>query len=179
MINPDTTAEIVVGLLRCEPGPAFVLDAAALADLRRARETLARHVGRIVITPHAGEMAGLLDVSREDISADPRRFAREAAVLLQCIVVLKGPETFVVKPDGQCWTYKEGSVGLATSGSGDTLAGVIAGLLARGAPPENAAQWGVYLHGEAGNTLARKQGPIGYLARELLSEIPALMAPAS
>lgn len=94
---------------------------------------MARHVGRIVITPHAGEMAGLLDVPRENITADPRRFAQEAAVLLQCVVVLKGPETFVVKPDGQCWTYKEGSIGLATSGSGDTLAGVIAGLLARGA----------------------------------------------
>jgi NAD(P)H-hydrate repair Nnr-like enzyme with NAD(P)H-hydrate dehydratase domain len=58
---------------------------------------------------------------------------------------------------GQCWTYKEGSVGLATSGSGDTLAGVIVGLLARGARPENAAQWGVYLHWEAGNSLARSE----------------------
>jgi ADP-dependent NAD(P)H-hydrate dehydratase len=179
MINADSSAKITAGLLHCAPGPAFVLDAAALAHLRDSRESLATHNARIVITPHAGEMARLLEVSREDVVADPRRFAQEAASFLKCVVVLKGPETFVISPDGQGWIYKEGSVGLATSGSGDTLAGVIVGLLARGAPPEHAAQWGVYLHGEAGNRLARLRGRIGFLARELLAEIPSIMSGAS
>jgi NAD(P)H-hydrate repair Nnr-like enzyme with NAD(P)H-hydrate dehydratase domain len=64
---------------------------------------------------------------------------------------------------------------LATSGSGDVLAGLVAGLLARGAEPAGAAAWGVWLHGEAGNALARRVGPIGYLARELPAEVPRLL----
>jgi NAD(P)H-hydrate repair Nnr-like enzyme with NAD(P)H-hydrate dehydratase domain len=69
----------------------------------------------------------------------------------------------------------QGNVGLATSGSGDTLAGIIGGLLARGTTPIDAAIWGVFLHGEAGNRLARARGPIGFLARELGPEIPGIM----
>lgn len=179
MTDDDNTAQIVVDVLRSPPGPAFVFDAAALSQLQNAREEMAAHSGRIVITPHAGEMAALLNVTRKEVCADPYRFAREVAVLLNCVVVLKGAVTTIVDPEEQCWTYQEGSVGLATSGSGDTLAGVVAGLLARGALPQDAAQWAVYLHGEAGNRLARKRGPIGYLARELLDEIPALMARTS
>ena len=67
-------------------------------------------------------------------------------------------------------------MGLATSGSGDTLAGLVAGLLARGAPALEAAAWGVFLHGEAGNVLSRRVGRLGYLARELLDEVPGIMA---
>ncbi|XKH35969.1 NAD(P)H-hydrate dehydratase [Azospirillum doebereinerae] len=65
---------------------------------------------------------------------------------------------------------------MATSGSGDTLAGILVGLLARGATPLQAALWSVWLHGEAGNRLTRRHGPLGFLARELLAEIPAAMA---
>jgi NAD(P)H-hydrate repair Nnr-like enzyme with NAD(P)H-hydrate dehydratase domain len=66
-------------------------------------------------------------------------------------------------------------VGLATSGSGDTLAGIVAGLLARGADALQAAVWGVYLHGAAGNRLATRIGRVGYLARELSAEVPRLL----
>jgi NAD(P)H-hydrate repair Nnr-like enzyme with NAD(P)H-hydrate dehydratase domain len=65
--------------------------------------------------------------------------------------------------------------GLATSGSGDVLAGLVAGLLARGAEPAQAAVWAVALHARAGAALARRFGPLGYLARELAAEVPALM----
>jgi NAD(P)H-hydrate repair Nnr-like enzyme with NAD(P)H-hydrate dehydratase domain len=92
------------------------------------------------------------------------------------VVALKGSCTQVVHPDGAAWTYDQGSVGLATSGSGDTLAGIVAGLLARGAQPLHAAQWGVFIHGEAGNRLAHSRGPVGFLARELLAEIPPILA---
>jgi NAD(P)H-hydrate repair Nnr-like enzyme with NAD(P)H-hydrate dehydratase domain len=105
--------------------------------------------------------------------------ARQAAGLLGCVVALKGGCTYIAAPDGEAWSYEGGSVGLATSGSGDTLAGIIAGLLARGASPLEAAQWGVYLHGEAGNRLCLSVGPLGFLARELLAEIPAVMAELS
>ena len=77
--------------------------------------------------------------------------------------------------DGRVWIHDGGSVGLGTSGSGDVLAGVIAGLAARGARPEQAAVWGVWLHGKAGNALSKRQGMIGFLAREIPGEIPALL----
>jgi ADP-dependent NAD(P)H-hydrate dehydratase len=95
------------------------------------------------------------------------------------VVVMKGGCSFIVSPEGRAWSCGRGNVGLATSGSGDTLAGIIAGLLARGAPPLEATLWGVFLHGEAGARLARRQGLVGFLARELLAEVPPIMAELS
>jgi NAD(P)H-hydrate repair Nnr-like enzyme with NAD(P)H-hydrate dehydratase domain len=80
-----------------------------------------------------------------------------------------------VTPEGQAWTYEGGSAGLGVSGSGDVLAGIVGGLLARGAEPLNALLWGVRLHGEAGARLAEKVGPLGFLAREIAGEVPALL----
>jgi NAD(P)H-hydrate repair Nnr-like enzyme with NAD(P)H-hydrate dehydratase domain len=92
---------------------------------------------------------------------------------------LKGRETFVVSPDGSAFVNRAGSVGLATSGSGDVLAGVIAGLIARGAEAASAAAWGVHLHALAGERLSRRVGLLGFLARELPAEIPPLMSELS
>jgi NAD(P)H-hydrate repair Nnr-like enzyme with NAD(P)H-hydrate dehydratase domain len=89
---------------------------------------------------------------------------------------MKGACTYIVSPQGETWSSRHGNVGLATSGSGDTLAGIIAGLLARGVTPVQATIWGVYLHAEAGNRLSRSRGTLGFLARELLAEVPAIMA---
>ncbi|MGG5820439.1 NAD(P)H-hydrate dehydratase [Falsiroseomonas sp. HW251] len=180
MMDGDTAFSLTSGILeRCTgAGVPFVLDAAALHGLLDCRETLRAEslAGRVVITPHAGEMATLLGVTREAVLADRLGAAREAASRLQLIVAMKGGATFVVTPQGQAWTYSSANVGLATSGSGDTLAGIVAGLLARGATPVTATLWGVFLHGEAGAKLARSQGPVGFLARELLAEIPSIMA---
>lgn len=155
-----------------------VLDAAALVSL--ARPAIVQRVRRtttaVIVTPHAGEMATMLGVSREEVDADPRCIAESAAARLNATVVLKGAVTYVAAPDVATRCYRGGDVGLATSGSGDTLAGVIAGLAARGADPALAASWGVFLHGEAGNRLAHSVGRIGFLARELLDAIPRVMA---
>jgi NAD(P)H-hydrate repair Nnr-like enzyme with NAD(P)H-hydrate dehydratase domain len=121
-------------------------------------------------------MASLLGIPRAAVRADPLGAAREAAAALQAVVAMKGACTFVVTPQGQAWGCDRGNPGLATSGSGDTLAGILAGLLARGTPPLHATLWAVYLHAEAGARLARRQGPLGFLARELLAEIPPVMA---
>ena len=177
MMGSDGMAELVSALL--EAGgeqTSFVFDAGALCGLQGCLEALHRPGRSAVITPHAGEMAQLLDVPRETIAADPLRHARQAAELLRCTVVMKGGTTHVVGPDGEAWVFDGGTIGLATSGSGDVLAGVIAGLLARGAPAVQAAIWGVYLHAEAGTRLTRRHGGIGLLARELAGEIPAIMA---
>ena len=77
----------------------------------------------------------LLDRDRAAVEADPLAAAREAASRLGCVVVMKGARTHVVAPDGAAWLFDGGTVGLATSGTGDTLAGIITALLARGAAP--------------------------------------------
>jgi hydroxyethylthiazole kinase-like uncharacterized protein yjeF len=176
MMDSDATSLLTTRLLKQATAGCFVLDAAALYGLRDYREALRSHAGRVVLTPHAGEMAILLGISREEVLADPLAVARRAAAELQAVVAMKGGCTFIATPQGSAWSCDRGNVGLATSGSGDTLAGIIAGLLARGAAPVEATLWGVYLHGEAGARLARSHGRIGFLARELLAEIPSIMA---
>lgn len=85
----------------------------------------------------------------------------------------------IVSPEGERWQHEGGNVGLATSGSGDVLAGIIAGLAARGATLAQAAGWGVVLHAQAGERLAARMGRLGYLARELADEVPALLEQAA
>ncbi|MFC7543768.1 NAD(P)H-hydrate dehydratase [Siccirubricoccus deserti] len=106
-----------------------------------------------MITPHAGEMAGLLGMTKEAVEADPLATALSAASMLCAVVALKGATTWIADPDGRAWVNRHGCVGLGTSGSGDTLAGFIAGLLARGAAPAQATAWGVYMHAEAEGAL--------------------------
>lgn len=176
MLDPPATAALTQHLMDRMSGPCMVLDAGALAALDH-RRPLPRHLaGRVILTPHAGEMAALLEMTKPEVAADPLGTARLAASRFQAVVALKGSGTYIVTPSGDAWLYEGGSVGLATSGSGDTLAGIIVGLLARGTPPAAAAVWGVYLHGEAGNRLSRRHGPLGFLARELLAEVPVAMA---
>ncbi|HVF90055.1 MAG TPA: NAD(P)H-hydrate dehydratase [Blastocatellia bacterium] len=153
-----------------------VLDAAALSFLRQEPESLRGLGGRVILTPHAGEMADLLRVDKEEIARARSAFAKEAAELFRAVVVLKGAETHIATPEGAVYLNRSGNVGLATSGSGDTLAGIIAGLAARGAEPAQASAWATYLHGRAGDRLAKKIGRLGFLARELLAEIPILMS---
>jgi ADP-dependent NAD(P)H-hydrate dehydratase len=176
MLDEEAVRDLAAVVLDGADGPTFVLDAGALTRLAEITQPLRRQGGRVVITPHAGEMATLLGVPRTAVLADLLGSAREAASLLQAVVALKGATTYIVSPQGEAWFFDEGNVGLATSGSGDTLAGIIVGLLARGAKPLEAAMWGVYLHGEAGNRLSHIHGHVGFLARELLDAIPRIMA---
>jgi NAD(P)H-hydrate repair Nnr-like enzyme with NAD(P)H-hydrate dehydratase domain len=120
-------------------------------------------------------MAKITGTTKEAVEADLRGTAMIVAEDLNAVVALKGAETFIATPYGEVFRYSEGDVGLATSGSGDILAGILVGLLARGATLDQAAVWAVYLHGSAGNRLKRRIGPVGFLARELSDEVPALI----
>ena len=181
MIGPGMTdegaaVELVRALLPALPGAALVLDAAALACLGADPNILRGLRCRAILTPHAGEMASMLRCDKDAVIRDPLATARQAAEAWRAVVVLKGADTAIASPEGSLYRNTSGNVGLATSGSGDTLAGIIGGLAARGADPLQAAVWGVYLHGRAGDRLARRVGPLGFLARELLDEIPSLTA---
>ena len=154
----------------------IVLDAAALTCLPPARiRPLARRKHPVILTPHLGEMAGMLDCETDEIDADRPAAVRRAAKRFGAICVLKGSTTLVATPEGELFAYAGGGVGLATGGSGDVMAGIAAGLAARGTEPLDATLWAVWLHGEAGRRCAEQLGPLGFLARELLLHVPGLM----
>ncbi len=153
----------------------LVLDGAGAVSVGDLPDALTPLGGRVVLTPHAGEMASLLGIDKRDVTADPAATAQLAAERFSAVVVLKGPESWIADPGGALLRYDGGSVGLGTSGSGDTLAGIITGLAARGASPLTSAAWGVWAHGSAGRALARRTAAVGFLARELLAEVPALV----
>lgn len=185
MVGPAAAAHLLSALLpRLEGVGTLLLDAVGL-DGAAATEDAVRGFGAgagagagasVIMTPHAGEMARLLGTDLASVAADPVGAARHAATHFNAVVALKGADTYVATPGADVYCYRDGGVGLATSGSGDTLAGVVAGLAARGADPARAAVWGVYLHGEAGNRLTARMGRLGFLARELLAEVPYVRA---
>lgn len=152
-----------------------VIDAAALPEAARAEAFARLAGGRAVLTPHAGEMAEMMGVPKAVIVADAPAVAREAAARFRSVVLLKGAISHVATPDGRCWRHEGGVFGLATSGSGDVLAGVIAGLLARGAAPERAAIWGVHLHARAGTQLSETMGPLGFTASDVVETLPRML----
>lgn len=177
MVDGTAVARLMSQLLPQLTSATLVLDAGALGCLKDAPKCLSRLQGRVVLTPHAGEMASMLGIEKDAIEAEPLRTVRSAVSDLNAVVALKGRETLIAAPASKkVYCNRAGNVGLATSGSGDTLSGVIAGLAARGSTPFQAAVWGVYLHARAGDELARRMGSLGFLARELLAEIPPLMA---
>lgn len=149
----------------------LVLDAVALTALAGHEELLEDKEG-VVLTPNTGELAALLD--GEELTG--LEGATAVAARYNAVVATQG---WVVTPDGRAWRDEAGGVGLGTSGSGDVLAGVVGGLLARGADPAQAAVWGQYAHAAAGDRLAAAQGRLGFLARELLDELPAVLTSLS
>ena len=157
------------------PGTTLVLDGTAILALGADDTLLHGRDVHSIITPHAGEMASLLEIPVEDVRANASAVAQHCAERFQCVVVLKGGETWIAHPTAPLLCYRDGKAGLATSGSGDVLAGVVTGLAARGASPTIAAAWAVWAHGSAGNKLTRSVGKIGFIARELLPEIPSLL----
>jgi ADP-dependent NAD(P)H-hydrate dehydratase len=177
LVDERASARLIAAVARELDTPA-VIDAAALACFSDDAGAIARLGGRAVLTPHAGEMALMLSCERDAVEADPASFAVEAARRFNAVVALKGETTYIAEPSGELYRNEHGNVGLATSGSGDVLAGIIGGLLARGAEPLVAAAWGVYLHARAGDALMKRIG-FGFLARELSAEVPRLMGELS
>ena len=158
-----------------ETGKPVAFDAGMLHCLPAVAEQCRRASVPPVLLPHSREMASLLGSTEEIIEENRLAAAHEAAERYGAFVLAKGAKSHVASPDGRCWTFSGGVPGLGVAGSGDTLSGIVGGLLARGADPLGALLWGVLLHGEAGQALSRRVGPIGFLAREIPGEIPALL----
>lgn len=142
----------------------LVLDAYALGALA-GHPRLVGGVPRI-LTPNTEEASRLLGRDTDDLDADTVELARRYRATVSCF-------GRVASPDGRLLTVGDGDPGLGTSGSGDALAGAIAGLAARGADPLQAAAWGTYLHAVAGDSLAASVGRLGYLASEIVDRLTA------
>ena len=183
MRDEASTARLLHALMPrlVEANVGLVLDACAMDVLLHPPEHWPegkpmRFDRPVIMTPHCGEMAHLTGIDKDCIVGLPDAPALAAARDWNAVIALKGARTVIAAPDGTLWQHEgAGNIGLASSGSGDVLAGIIGGLLARGATETQAACWGVALHARAGDRLAQRLGPLGYLAREIAAEVPALM----
>ena len=122
-----------------------------------------------MLTPHAGELARMLGVDREDVEARQLHHARHAAEEYAATVLLKGRHTLIADPAGRVRVTTTGTPWLATAGAGDVLGGLVGALLAAGLTPFDAASVGSWLHGAAA-TLAGRDGPL--VAGDLAHAIP-------
>jgi hydroxyethylthiazole kinase-like uncharacterized protein yjeF len=169
-IGTGETALALLAAVLASDVPVLV-DADGITVLAEHRDLLLRQ-GPTLITPHAGELARLLNADRSDIEARRLYYAMAAAAELGITVLLKGSTTVIAEPDASrpVRVNATGSSWLATAGSGDVLSGLAGSLLAQGLPPPDAAAAGAYLHGMAGR-LAARGAPIG--ASDLIGAIPA------
>jgi ADP-dependent NAD(P)H-hydrate dehydratase len=174
LLHPDHAADLLQGVVpRLEGG--VVIDALGSAFVTREPEGLHHLKGRVVLTLNHDELAHTLGVDIGSVQEDPRSAASALAARARAVVLCGGPQKLVLTPAGDCYRVSEGGPGLGTSGSGDVQAGLVTGLLARGAEPAQAAVWGAYLHGAAGDRLAQERGAIGFLAREIPGVVPRLL----
>lgn len=161
LAGPGGCSDAQAALLESSaPGLAVVLD----ADAIRLRPALPH--ATCILTPHDGEFARFFGEIGDDRTASACRAAQETG----SIIVLKGPETVIAAPDGQCALNTHASPYLAKAGTGDVLAGLIAGLAAQGMPAFEAACAGVWMHGEAG----QRAGP-GLIPQDLTAALPAIL----
>jgi NAD(P)H-hydrate epimerase len=149
-----------------------VLDADGLNAFAGRPRALSRRPGPTVATPHPGEAGRLLGRSARDVQSDRLAAVRTLAKTTRCCVLLKGEASLTAVPDGRVVVNPTGSPLLATAGSGDVLAGVIAALLAGGVAANDAAAAAAWLHGAAGERLARTLGDAGLLAAEVADAVP-------
>ena len=150
----------------------IVLDADALNTLSGIPSWYSRLQSPTVVTPHPGEMSRLLGTSITDVEGDRVATAQKAAAEWGVIVLLKGAYTVVASPEGDVRIIPFANPGLATAGTGDVLAGVIASLIAQGVLPYDAASLGAYLHAAAGEMVTNDIGNTGLVASDLLPMIP-------
>lgn len=159
-------------------GCALVLDADGL-NAAAKMDSLPRSPGLpLILTPHPGEMARLCGLTTAEVNAGREGIAAGYARAEDCVVVLKGHRTIVAGPQGEVFVNPTGNPGLSRGGSGDILAGMIAGLAAQGLSPLDAAVCGVWLHGAAADQCAKRLGQYGMLPHDIFTDLGALFAAA-
>ncbi len=171
--TPATFA-LLQAVLGAAHGPV-VIDADGLNVLAGRLAELPDPRPPLVLTPHPGEAGRLVGVGSAAIQRDRLGHARDLARRSGAIVVLKGARTVVAEPQGQVGLVLGGNPGMATAGSGDVLTGILAAVLAQGLAPWPAARVAAWLHAEAGDRVAERQGEAGLIAGDLVAELPSLL----
>jgi hydroxyethylthiazole kinase-like uncharacterized protein yjeF len=169
------TKNLVRQIVR-ESSTSILIDADGLNALAEDPTCLTRGKRRaVILTPHAGELALLMGMTAEDVNRDFVEVARAAARRYRAIIVAKGSPTVTASPDGSVYINSTGNPGMATVGTGDVLAGCIAGLWAQGMEPLHAAYGGVFIHGLAGDRASITYGVRSMIATDVQELLPQAM----
>jgi NAD(P)H-hydrate epimerase len=156
----------------------LLLDADGLNAHAGKLSSLAQRRAPTVLTPHAGELARLLESDSEAVGAKRLDSVRRAADQSGAIVILKGDDTLVAEPSGRVGVSRGGAPALATAGTGDVLSGVIGAYLAKGMDPFAAACAGVLVHATAGRVCASEIGAEGVIASDVIAALPRALRQA-
>ncbi len=167
-----TTQRFVQTLLNNKTLPPTVIDADGLNCLAQMADWPRLLPSQAVLTPHLAELARLCNLTVAEVATNRWALARQKAAEWQTVLLVKGPYTVIAEPDGQLAVLPVATAALATAGTGDVLAGTIAGLLAQGVAPFAAACLGAWLHGQAGLRCAQEIGVAGTIASDLLTHLP-------
>ena len=162
----------LVSELKALPNLRVIIDADGLNALATNAQWASMLPSQVVLTPHPGEMSRLSGLSMQQIAADRIGIAISRASIWQAVVVLKGAYSIIAAPSGQATINPFANAALATAGTGDILAGAIAGLATQGSSPYAAAVAGAYLHASAASVIAQQLGEAGMVASDLLPVLP-------
>ncbi len=168
------TARLILKIIENSPLP-LVIDADALNILSKKPASLLKTKTPRILTPHAGEMSRLTGLAKKFIEKNRIRVAKNFARQYNCTLLLKGHHTVVASPDGKIYVNHTGNAGMATAGSGDVLTGMIASFLAQGVSVFDAAKYGAYLHGKAGDLAAQKKSKLSMIATDIIDQIPSVI----
>ncbi|MFA5223878.1 MAG: NAD(P)H-hydrate dehydratase [Candidatus Omnitrophota bacterium] len=158
---------------------AKVVDADALNALSKCREILKSHKGQLILTPHQMEMSRLFDISIDAIKNKRKLVAKRLAKYYNSIIVLKGHHSIVTDGLKRYYMNRSGNPGMATAGSGDVLSGIIGAFLAQGLDGFEAAKYGTYIHGLAGDLAAKEKTQMGLIASDIIHRIPDALKKSS
>ena len=150
----------------------MVIDADGLNTLAADLKCLRANSSLKILTPHPGEMARLTGLKKSWIEAHRIKAAENFAVKNKCVLLLKGHRTVLASPEGKIYINKTGNAGMAKAGSGDVLTGMIAAFLAQGLSGFEAAKWGAFLHGKAGDLAAEEESKTALIATDIIDQIP-------
>lgn len=175
-VGPGLSQEPAVGkLIRgliARTAKPVVLDADGLNAFSQHSALLKKTKASLILTPHAGEFTRLFGIKLSDDLRLRKRIAAEIAQAHRCTLVLKGHQTIIASAEGKVFVNRSGNPGMASGGMGDVLTGMIAALLGQGFDPVQAARFGVYFHGLAGDLAVKQTGQISLAASDVLNHLP-------
>jgi hydroxyethylthiazole kinase-like uncharacterized protein yjeF len=170
-LSKSDEAKAVVNEIICNTDRPLVLDADALNIISEKTDILNKKKNEIIVTPHIGEMARLLDKTTEETAMDTIASAREFSLKYKVVTVLKSAHTVISSPEGEIFINTFGNGGMATAGSGDVLAGIIGSFLAQGFDALTAAKYGVVAHAKAGDKAAQRYGKRYITATDIIENL--------